>query len=176
MRIGTEQLTVDSYFLIPKSHEEVMSILEQAGLTLEEYFQLPGEERKILGWDEQQVNRDGTFTFPTDRQVLAHTAEDVMVPADREYRMHDYFIDKETGLQLPLTTNLTAPNLKPLSAGPQTYEIRNISGNPLTVPIERLLCVVDVLPLDRLYIPSQKKIGQFHQQTRGVIALGSLAA
>lgn len=176
MRVGIEYLTVDSYFLVPKTYEELLPNLQEAGLTLETYFQLSGEERKKLGWDEHLVSANGTFTFPVDRQVLAHTAEDVMIADDREYRMHDYFIDKDTGLSLPLTTNLTAPNLKPLSQGPQTYEIRNVSGNPLTIAIDRLKCVVDVLPLDHPYVPSKETRGQFQRQTRGVIALGSLVA
>jgi len=129
-------------------------------------------------WEDQHADKSGFFIFPSKRLILGHTLEGIVVPADAGLRMRDLFHSEKTGEILPLTTNWGAPLIHPGSTGPQTYEIINISNQPLKVYISELVCFLDVEYLTGPSILAQQKLskGEFGNQEKGKIKLGNPGA
>lgn len=173
-RIGRTLWHVDSYFLIQKEQEAVEEIMQERGLSWEDYYyKISPEERKNIGWEEREADEDGFFIFPRGKLILGHTKEDVEIPRNRHFRMTDIFVT--THGVLPLRTN-SAPLIHPGSRGPQTYEIINVGDCDLKLRVSDLSCPVDIFALDHDSALTGVKDGNnFSIQERGCISLGRLS-
>jgi hypothetical protein len=177
-RVGTVEWGVAGYFLVNKSKIGSKRALKEPGFKRrpaisKEMFQAIGEEGiKSALWDRMDIGLDGTFIFPPGKLVLAHTDTDITVPEGVKFRMHDRLIDRNTRQEYALTPHLKAPDIQSGNTGPQTYEILNLSKEPITVVVQNLVCVLDVLPLDA---PAENGNGTttYGSQLRGVIRQGN---
>jgi hypothetical protein len=145
--IGITTLHVDPNSLrVWKSEQDQASILQHHGYPpFNDPINVPLRIRELL-LDDLDPEHTGLFTFKPGELYLAYTAESVTIPPDQIWRMRTFFTVDDC-YTLPLTTNISAPNLKPHSKGPQTYEIRNFGANPLTIPINRLTCSTAIIPV-----------------------------
>lgn len=163
------------YFRVHKNKIETEKVFISHGLEpiYDPVTITPEIEEKF--WEDQYADKNGFFTFPSQRLILGHTLENIVVPANIGLRMREFFRSEETGETFPLTTNLNAPLIHPGSTGPQTYEIYNTSRQPLTICVSKLVCDLDVDFYERPSIIAQQKLpkGQFGDQERGKIKLGN---
>ena len=163
---------VANYFLVRKPVDEETEVLGAHGLNPYVYdpVMTPLEVKRLL-WDQGVTDAEGFFTFYPSRMVLGHTAESIIIPLNRTLRMRDRFVSKETGQEIPLTTNLGAPLLHAGSRGPQTYEIINESRTPLRIKVADLMCLADVFQLTGEVLP-RDGASSFGEQKVGEISVG----
>jgi hypothetical protein len=170
---STIDLHLASYFRVRKPWVEIQAILRNNGLpdTALDLLMTPLGVLEQM-WTDETADKNGMFTFQPGVLILGHTSENVEIPADKSWRMRQYFIDKNRTV-LPLTTNVGAPFLHPGSRGPQTYEIINKSDFPITFNISDLICITDVSNLSG---PSYGALNQsksvFSVQKPNKISLG----
>lgn len=175
--VGQEEWGVALYFLVNKSRIRIQEELRARGLggkTLDkEIFAIIGSDgvKEVL-YDRDEADEEGFMTFPSKTVVLAHTDKPISVPRRIQYRMHDKFVDRSTGEELPLLTNVSAPLIQTGNKGVQTYEIFNITDKPMRVNVRNLVCVVDIIPMDHR---AQNGTGTstYGRQDTGVIRVGN---
>lgn len=169
------RLHLASYFRVMRSREEQERILISHGLELVyDPVRITPEINEEL-WKDQYADKNGFFTFLPRRLVLGHTLESIEVPANIALVMREFFYSEKTGEILPLITNCGAPLIHPLSTGPQTYEIFNMSNQPLSVRVSELICFLDVHRVIGPSVLPQQKLskGEFGDQVPGKIKLGN---
>jgi len=174
-RKSTIRLHLAPYFRVQKDRVEAEEIFRLHGMEpIYDPVRITAEINEEL-WKDCLVDHNGFFTFSPKRLILGHTLEYINVPANIGLRMREFFYSEKTGKILPLTTNCGASSIHPGSAGPQTYEIINISDQPLSVRVSKLICLLDVDYLEEPSILAQQKSskGQFGDQKRGKIKLGN---
>lgn len=170
------RLHLASYFRVGKSREEQERVLISHGMVpVYDPVLITPEINEEL-WEDQHADKDGFFTFLPRRLVLGHTLESIEVPANIALVMREFFYSEKTGKILPLTTNWGAPLIHPESTGPQTYEIFNMSKQPLSVRVSKLICFLDVEDVIGASVLTQRKLskGEFGDQVPGKIKLGDL--
>lgn len=174
-KVDTISWRVAPYFLVQKDIGTVEKNMRDKGLGWEDfYLKIPSEERERIAWDRKTVDDRGYFEFAPNTLILAQTIEDILVPQDRIFIMQSRFFSYRTGLELSLTTNLSAPFIHPGDCGPQTFEIFNEGLQSLRLDVSDLICRVDVIPLDSPLVPNGQRNGQFTIQGRGQILVGSI--
>ncbi|MEK7450912.1 MAG: hypothetical protein AAB662_03190 [Patescibacteria group bacterium] len=169
------RLHLASYFRVSKTRREQERIYISHGLEpVYDPVRITPEIQEEL-WEDRSVDTNGFFTFPPKRLILGHTLENIKVPADIGLRMREFFYSEKTGKILPLTTNWGAPLIHPGSTGPQTYEIFNMSNQPLSVRVAKLICYLDVDYFNEPSVSAQQKMskGEFGNQVPGKIKLGN---
>lgn len=164
---------VASYFLVQRDLNIVEKVLQDNGLSWDDYYRgLTSDQRKKIGWEEKHANENGIFIFPPKTLILGHTQEEISVPTNSIYYMGDFFISARTNEQIPLKTNLSAPWIHPGYSGPQTFEAYNTSMDNLEITVADLLCPVLQLSLSSEAV--KRGNGQFASQRRGEIELGEI--
>lgn len=169
------RLHLASYFRVSKSREEQERVLISHGLEpVYDPVRITPEINEEL-WEDQYADKNGFFTFFPRRLVLGHTLESIEVPANIALVMREFFYSEKTGKILQLTTNWGAPLIHPGSTGPQTYEIFNMSKQPLSVHVSKLICFLDVEDVIGPSVLPQRKLskGEFGNQVPGKIKLGN---
>lgn len=135
------KLHLSSNFWVWKPLEEQQGIFVGNGFPSDiDPNLLPNNIRQEL-IEKVQLDNNGKFTFLPGQLVLGQTEEEIEIPATQSWRMGDYFVQEQTRKILPLTTHQTAPLLHPFSRGQQTYEIVNVSKEPLVVTPKDLICI-----------------------------------
>jgi hypothetical protein len=169
------RLHLASYFRVHKDKEETEKVFQLHGLEpVYDPIRITPEINEEF-WEDGFVDKDGFFAFPPQRLILGHTLESIEVPASIALKMREFFYSEKTDRTIPLTTNWGAPLIHPGSAGPQTYEIVNMSSQPLKACISDLACFLDVNYLSSSSVRAQQKLskGEFSNQKRGKIELGN---
>lgn len=169
---GIVAFHVAPYFLVYKDEEESRHILQSIGLeALPEH--VPGEIGSLF-WEKQIADEDGHFTIPSNRLVLAHTAESVLIQADRRMYIANQFCLQSDGQPVWYSTHCGAAVFYPGSRGPQTYEIHHIYPVDLTVNVNDFVCYAFVKPHDTPSALAEEKLngvpnGRMSTQKRGLI-------